>query len=240
MLSDKLSRARELRRREGTRRLIYHGLRSVLPRLIGERRAYSVLRNRYYHNEAEFWREKGKYWIEDQNGGQIELFNEQVHYLDDIFDSLDVGRSDRVLDAGCGYGKFTSGLRRAGYAAVYGLDLSPTQLQNAHDFDPTIGDYLVNGSLTDMPFTDGSFEVLFSWGVMTHIPDENIEDACSEAARVYRDLVVHVDDMNVDLFIKYGHDLKEVYEGLGYEVVMVDFDAPQPETADLKLVAVQV
>lgn len=72
-----------------------------------------------------------------------------------------------VLDAGCGTGGVGRVLRDGGWAgALTGVDLSEGMLARARSG----GWYnqLVHGSLTDLPFGDGSLDAYVATGVYTH------------------------------------------------------------------------
>ena len=86
-----------------------------------------------------------------------------------------------MLDVGCGNGIFTLRFANAG-ARVTGLDYSRHLLgQNSHPL-------LVCGDATSLPFSDGSFEVVFEANVLHHVPDR--ERVIAEMARTSRRYVV--------------------------------------------------
>lgn len=84
-----------------------------------------------------------------------------------------------VLEAGCGTGlvleKLASFARRA-----EGFDLSPGMLSKAQARGLTVKE----GSLTNIPYPDASFDVCCSFKVLAHVPD--IGKALAEMARVVR------------------------------------------------------
>jgi ubiquinone/menaquinone biosynthesis C-methylase UbiE len=84
-----------------------------------------------------------------------------------------------VLEVGCGTGLV---LRRIqGFArSARGVDLSPGMLEKARER----GLDVVEGSATELPFEDQSFDVTCSFKVLAHIPD--IQRALSEMVRVTR------------------------------------------------------
>lgn len=90
-----------------------------------------------------------------------------------------------VLEAGCGIG--TDGLQFARAGARYtGMDFSPVALALAErrfDQEGVEGCFL-EGSITDMPFPDASFDLVYSNGVIHHIPET--ERVASEMHRVLR------------------------------------------------------
>ncbi len=81
----------------------------------------------------------------------------------------EVRAGDRALDLGCGEGRFTSELVRAGATAI-GVDVAAAALERARARDPGLDLRLVpiDGPL---PFEDGSFELVWASEVIEHIGD---------------------------------------------------------------------
>jgi ubiquinone/menaquinone biosynthesis C-methylase UbiE len=87
---------------------------------------------------------------------------------------LDVFRGKRCLDAGCGGGRGSILMARAGAREVVGVDLSPTNIESSGKRARQKG--LTNvtfqqQSLMDLPFADASFDVVWCNGVLHHITD---------------------------------------------------------------------
>lgn len=89
----------------------------------------------------------------------------------------------RVLDAGCGAGRFLPILAGLG-CEVDGLDLSPGLIRNARARHPSFVTQV--GTLTDLPFTSASFDGYFSWYSTIHSADEALRTLLREAHRVLR------------------------------------------------------
>lgn len=72
-----------------------------------------------------------------------------------------VPRASRILDVGCGYGRLAVPLAVAGHQ-VKGLDLSPTMIMAAQENAAAAGVSIpfVVGSMTDLPYDEGSFDVV--------------------------------------------------------------------------------
>lgn len=77
-------------------------------------------------------------------------------------------RDMRVLDAGCGGGRFMTLLAAHGVHVV-GVDLDATGLRQAGEH--VIGAHLVQGDLFQPPFRPASFDFVYSLGVLHHTPD---------------------------------------------------------------------
>ncbi|MDQ4142418.1 MAG: class I SAM-dependent methyltransferase [Actinomycetota bacterium] len=90
-----------------------------------------------------------------------------------------------VLEAGCGIG--TDGAQFAAAAAHYtGLDVTPGALALARrrfELEGARG-HFVNGSVTELPFPDDRFDLVFSHGVIHHV--HGTEAALREFHRVLR------------------------------------------------------
>ena len=85
---------------------------------------------------------------------------------------LDVENLDGalVLDAGCGMGRYVRVAAESG-ARVVGLDLSDS-VRAARDLAGDLPDVsLVRGDLLRLPFAEGSFNQIYSIGVLDHTPD---------------------------------------------------------------------
>ncbi len=89
------------------------------------------------------------------------------------------GRNSDVLECGCGTGllldKIASFARKA-----EGIDLSPRMLDAARRRGLSVRE----GSVTSLPYADESFDVVYSFKVLAHVPE--IGRALAEMARVTR------------------------------------------------------
>ena len=106
-----------------------------------------------------------------------------------------------VLEAGCGIGMDGMQFIRAG-ARYTGMDFSPTALEIArHRFDTAgVSASLVRGSIAEMPFDAGSFDLVYSNGVIHHLPETR--RVVGEMHRVLRPggqatvMIYHRDSLN--------------------------------------------
>lgn len=93
-----------------------------------------------------------------------------------------IGPSDRILDLGCGTGIVARRLReRLGAGArITGLDRQPEMIEAARAIAPEI-EWRV-GNAMELPFADGSFELVISQQMLQFVPDR--EAAVREMRRV--------------------------------------------------------
>jgi SAM-dependent methyltransferase len=85
----------------------------------------------------------------------------------------------RVLDLGCGKGRFARVLCERG-AQVVGLDLSAAMLAAAAGVDR------VRASARRLPFATASFDRVVAVEVFEHLAPESLDQVCAEARRVLR------------------------------------------------------
>jgi ubiquinone/menaquinone biosynthesis C-methylase UbiE len=108
---------------------------------------------------------------------------ERGHGYHALIDDLEVAiaeplaRGARVLEVGCGTGLILERLARVARSAK-GIDLSPGMLERAK----ARGLDVVQGTATELPFADESFDLVCSFKVLAHVPDIGL--ALQEMARV--------------------------------------------------------
>jgi SAM-dependent methyltransferase len=98
-----------------------------------------------------------------------------------------VRSTDKVLDMGCGTGRFTIPLAEK-VQEVSGLDLSPMMLATARKklADRGLTADLREGDMAALPFPDASFDVVVSMLALMHIPREDRQQVFHEVARVLK------------------------------------------------------
>lgn len=82
-------------------------------------------------------------------------------------ESLGLPTGARILDAGCGSGRNMVELARFG--TVYGIDIAPYSVRQARSRGLQ---NVTQGSLTDLPYDDDTFDLITSLDVIEHIEDD--------------------------------------------------------------------
>ncbi len=136
----------------------------------------------------------------DEMAGSLESFNRDYLAFFDNYDSFRYGleshiprcldqldlRGKRVLEIGLGQGADSEQLIRRG-AVWTGLDLTPEAVERVRTRMSVKGlpfEDIRQGSALSMPFADSSFDLVYSHGVLHHIPD--VRAAQSEIKRVLK------------------------------------------------------
>lgn len=112
---------------------------------------------------------------------------------------------ERVLDLGCGNGRHAMYFARQGVKAS-GIDLSPQAIEWAKDWarrEQLDVDFRV-GDITELPYTDATFDVVVSHGVLDHVPSETAERAAREVRRVLKPKGLFYCDLRSNEDYEYG------------------------------------
>ena len=83
---------------------------------------------------------------------------------------LDSLRGRRVLDAGCGMGRFAEVVAAAG-AEIHAIDLSTAVEAAARNLRHHPNASFYQADIFNLPFPDASFDAIYSIGVLHHTPD---------------------------------------------------------------------
>jgi SAM-dependent methyltransferase len=95
-----------------------------------------------------------------------------------IYAVTGISKDTTVLDLGSGVGQYIQAWRNEGFNA-HGIEIS----QTAIDQSP-VRHFITQGSISDMPFKDDEFDLVFSASVFEHIDESIVDKAILEASRV--------------------------------------------------------
>ena len=120
----------------------------------------------------------------DESAGDEEHFpstiDPRIYHVKLIGEHLGDLAGKRVLDVGCGKGRFARIYReRAPGAEFWGLDISPEMLRHVPEGIRTRA-----GSMTEIPFEDGYFDAAYATESLEHAVE--IERAVAEICRVVK------------------------------------------------------
>lgn len=111
-----------------------------------------------------------------------------------------------ALDAGCGFGLYSSMLSQKGYLVV-GLDVSFGLLQTAKSLVKEKNVFFVRGSVTHLPFNEHIFHLMVCVNTLHHLTDNFINAAFHEFRRTIRTNGMFITDirntLNPVLLITY-------------------------------------
>lgn len=169
----------------------------------------AVATARDYYNSSDADRFYGRVWGgEDIHVGLYESDKEPIFdasrrtvaHMGDLVGEL--GHEHRVIDLGAGYGGAARYLASRFGCRVVALNLSEVENERDREISRDMG-YgnqieVVDGSFEDVPFDDGSFDVVWSQDSFLHSGDR--EGAVREAARILKPggIFIFTDPMQAD------------------------------------------
>lgn len=133
-------------------------VRSGIPRFVG---------GEWYSESFGFqWKRFERTQLDSANG----TTRSRDTFLQKTGWSLHDLRGRRILDAGCGMGRFAEVCADAG-AEVHAVDLSAAVEAAARNLGYRPEVHLYQADIMNLPFPDGSFDFIYSIGVLHHTPD---------------------------------------------------------------------
>lgn len=96
----------------------------------------------------------------------------------------DLKRPIKILEVGSNIGNNLLMLQRMGFKNLYGIEINSYAIERAKA--NTTGINITQASAFDIPFRDGFFDLVFTFGVLIHIAPADIERALREIQRCSR------------------------------------------------------
>ena len=118
----------------------------------------------------------GRQWKKFDAKSQFEFARRAIEHRVGLND-FDLGwlKGKRVIDMGCGSGRFSCALASFGPEEVVGVDWGDDGLEVAQEIADTMGLKNIRfqkASIIDLPFEDGSFDFCYANGVFHHTQDQ--------------------------------------------------------------------
>lgn len=128
-----------------------------------------------YQKTEAYYNQYGSWYDQERVKGYYELINKQEI---ELVKNYGVGKN--VLEIGCGTGIILEEVSKFANSAL-GIDLSPGMIEKARKKNLNVK----VANATKIPFPDNSFDLVYSFKVLAHIPE--IKKVVSEAVRVIKD-----------------------------------------------------
>ncbi len=144
---------------------------------------------------AKYWNQRAR----NVDQGQAVLSLGLPDYINDAYSAWELGlilselsdvAGKKVLDIACGVGRVTIPLAQRG-AQITGVDISEAMLNLCHKNIESVGikenvELLKIKNASELPLSDGSFDVVLCLGLLEHLPAKIREQVLSEISRITR------------------------------------------------------
>jgi ubiquinone/menaquinone biosynthesis C-methylase UbiE len=167
------------------------------------------------------------YTDENQNSEQKEL-SKFIYHTSTILGAK------KICEVGCNVGNNLSGVPEN--HDVYGIDMNEYALDQAKKRYPSFK--FQSSSIDKIPYDDSFFDVVFTRGVLIHIPQDNIHNALTEMLRISKKWVFNLEYFGDDgkmIDWKRGKDLlwyRNMKEQWGKHDVEIVTDVEIPQQID--------
>lgn len=94
-----------------------------------------------------------------------------------------ISKDIKILEVGCNVGNQLVTLKKAGFTNLTGMEVGTFALEKARSRPDAKGIEFVQGNAFDIPFEDGSFDMVYTSGVLIHISPDDIGKAVSQMCR---------------------------------------------------------
>ncbi|NQT22163.1 MAG: methyltransferase domain-containing protein [Candidatus Omnitrophica bacterium] len=119
--------------------------------------------------------------IEDVDRLYIDNYGISRTFLNKEFLDKNISHKSKILEVGCNIGMQLGLLKEINYQNLWGIELQDYAVQIARKNIREAN--IIKASALDVPFKDNFFDMVFTSGVLIHIPPERIEKALDEIYR---------------------------------------------------------
>jgi len=107
-----------------------------------------------------------------------------------IYNIVKMGNFKSVLEVGCGIGNNLEKIQEK-CPKICGIDINEETLKTAKSLYPFVD--FKKGSVYDLPFKDGEFELVFTRGILIHVDPNDRIKALKELVRVSSKFIVNIE-----------------------------------------------
>jgi ubiquinone/menaquinone biosynthesis C-methylase UbiE len=129
-----------------------------------------------------------EYWdsIYDQQDFSGDCYRQRMSIVLSWIECLSLYKNSKILDVGCGAGRFTQEAAKRGYK-VFGMDYSHGMMvktSNISNREDELNTSFLQGDIESLPLKDSSFDVIVCLGVVAYLKSE--EKALHEFERILK------------------------------------------------------
>jgi len=110
-----------------------------------------------------------------------------------IFDHIEDGPVTSILEAGANIGINLRALREITSAVLHAVEPNPTARNVLIEDSVLLPDNIYDADLSALPFDDNSIDLVFTSGVLIHVPEIALEKAYQEIYRVSRRFILSLE-----------------------------------------------
>lgn len=121
-----------------------------------------------------------------------------------------------ILEAGVGFGRNIKFLLEHNISAtISGVDVSPEMIKKAKKFVNSKNVRLQVMDVNKLSFNDKSFDLVFTHGVLMHIPQDKVKGALREISRVARKHILLIEQNYGGNEYTFIHNYRKILKDLG-------------------------
>jgi ubiquinone/menaquinone biosynthesis C-methylase UbiE len=150
-------------------------------------KTYNLLKEGY--NPKIFWNG----WSDNYSRQKAQQRIDNSHYW--LLEKVEALKPKNILEIGCGFGRnLTFLLENLSYpVGLVGFDISASMIRKAKK---SLDDKVLLGcaDINFLPFCEKSYDLVFAYATLMHVPEQNIKNAICEIERVAKKYVVIIEE----------------------------------------------